>query len=75
MVIALAASLVTVVGGDYRRPLLASSACTTLSLACLAVPFARGPTAWRVLALLLASPALFILLDLLRRAPHAFGGG
>ena len=32
-------------------------------------------TGWRVGAVLLASPALFVFADFARRAPYAFGGG
>ena len=74
MLIALACSLVTLVSQDYRTMLLSALTCAGLALACLAVPFVRGGAAWRAVAVVLASPALFVLAELARRAPSAFGG-
>jgi hypothetical protein len=75
---ALANSLVTVAssgGKGYRGVLLTALISELLALGCFAVPFARGPLGWRVAAAVLASPALFVLDDFVRRAPFAFGGG
>lgn len=75
MLFALANSFVTLASQDYRGALLTALGCSLLALGCLAVPFVRGPLGWRVVAVILASPALFVLADFARRAPYAFGGG
>jgi hypothetical protein len=75
MLFALANSFVTLASQDYRGALLTALGCTLLALGCLAVPFVRGPLGWRAVAVLLASPALFVFADFARRAPYAFGGG
>jgi hypothetical protein len=75
MLFALANSLVTLAGGHYGVALLTSLSSAALSLCFMAVPFYRGPLAWRMAAIVLASPALFVASDFLRRAPFAFGGG
>jgi hypothetical protein len=75
MFIALANSFVTLTSQDYRGALLTALVCSLLAIACLVVPLVRGPTGWRVIAVLLASPALFVFADFARRAPHAFAGG
>jgi hypothetical protein len=74
MLVALACSNVTVASGRYRGVLLISLACTTAALACLSVPWRRGPGGWRVAAAALALPTTFILWDFLRRAPAVFTG-
>ena len=74
MLYALVNTLLTTTG-DYRSVLLTAVACATLAVPCLAVPLVRGPTGWRVAAAVCAAPALFIVSDFLRRAPHAFGSG
>ena len=58
-----------------RGTLLTSLVSALLAVSCLAVPFLRGPLGWRVAAIILGSPSLFVVCDFLRRAPHAFGGG
>jgi hypothetical protein len=75
---ALANSLVTIAtshSSGYRGALLTALISELLALGCFAVPFFRGPLAWRVAAAVLASPALFVLSDFARRAPGVFGGG
>jgi hypothetical protein len=75
---ALANSLVTIAtrhASGYRGALLTALISELLALACFAVPLIRGPLRWRMSAILLASPALFVFADFLRRAPYVFGGG
>lgn len=75
---ALANSVVTIATrhpSGYRTPLLTALVSELLALVCLAIPLVRGPLAWRVAALVLACPALFVLSDFAQRAPYAFGGG
>ena len=74
MLVALASSFVTLATQDYRGAMLTALTCALLSLLCFAVPFVRGPVGWRVVAVLLASPALFVFADFAQRAPRAFGG-
>ena len=76
--LALANSFVTIATrhpSGYRTPLLIAIVSEFLALGCLAVPVIRGPVAWRIGALILAFPALFVLSDFARRAPSAFSGG
>ena len=70
---AIACSNVTLARGSYRGVLVAASACAGLSLGCLAVPFVRGPMGWRVVAVVVALGAVFVVWDFLRRAPFVFG--
>lgn len=72
---ALANSLVTLTGGHYGVVLLTALSSAALSVCFMAVPFYRGPLGWRIAAIVLASPALFVVSEFLRRAPFAFGGG
>ena len=74
MLVALANSFITLAGQDYRGVLLTALVCAALAVACLIVPLVRGPAAWRVSAVLFASPAAFVISDFARRAPHVFGG-
>jgi len=73
MLFGLAHSLITVIGSSYRSVLLTALTSTLLALACLSIPIIRGPTRWRIAALLIASPALYTLCDFANRAPYAFG--
>jgi hypothetical protein len=76
--VAVANSLVTVASSHasgYRGVLMTAVVSELLALGCFAVPFTRGPLGWRVAAAVLASPALFVLDDFVRRAPGVFGGG
>jgi hypothetical protein len=76
--VAVANSFVTVAtsrASGYRGVLLTALVCEVLALGCFAVPFARGPMRWRVTAAVLASPALFVMDDFVRRAPGVFGWG
>jgi hypothetical protein len=75
MLIALACSNVTIARGGYAGVLTAAIVCAALAVLCLAVPVARGPLGWRVAGVVLALPALFVVADFIRRAPHAFSGG
>jgi len=75
MLIALVCSNVTLARGSYAGVLLTAMACGLVALACLAVPIVRGPMGWRVIAVIVALPMLFIVSDFLRRAPYVFGGG
>jgi hypothetical protein len=73
MLFALANTFVTLASGDYAITLLTALGSTMAAVCALAIPFIRGPASWRVLAVVLASPALFVLSDFIRRAPYAFG--
>jgi hypothetical protein len=75
MLIALACSTVTLARGSYGTMLLTAMICALLALICLAVPLIRGPIGWRVAAVIVALPMLFIVSDFVRRAPYVFGGG
>jgi hypothetical protein len=75
MLVGLLNSLVTLATRDYRGALATALGCAVLGVACLAVPIVRGPRAWRVIAAVVASPAVFIVLDFARRAPSVFGRG
>jgi hypothetical protein len=72
MLWALVNSSVTLATQDYRAVLIMALGSAVAALCFLAVPFIRGPATWRITALLLASPALFVASDFLRRAPHVF---
>jgi exosortase/archaeosortase len=74
MLLALACSSVTMARGGYARVLVEALAFGSLALACFAVPLVRGPAGWRVAAVILSLPVLFIASDFLRRAPYVFGG-
>jgi hypothetical protein len=64
--------------------ILSSSGCTGMSLwlsaialtlvadACFAAVVWHGPTTWRLAALAAMLPTLYVVADLLRRAPHSF---
>jgi hypothetical protein len=73
MLIGVVNSLVPITSGDYRGALITALTCALAGLCCLAVPIVRGPGGWRFAAIVLATPALFIVCDFLRRAPYAFG--
>ena len=73
--IGLACCTITLAQGSYAPLLLAAMTCAALASAFLAIPFVRGPAGWRVAAVVLALPVLFIVSDFLRRAPYIFGGG
>lgn len=75
MLVSLACSQITLTSQDYRGILLTALTCAALAIACLAIPFVRGGRGWRAAAVILALPALFVLEDVVRRAPFAFGGG
>jgi hypothetical protein len=76
MLVAVVSSLITFANREaYRGALLTALGCALLALACLAVPVVRGPRAWRIAAIVLASPALFVFEEFARRAPYVFGGG
>jgi hypothetical protein len=75
MLLALANSFVTLANGHYGGVLLTSGVSATLALVCFAIPLVRGPLRWRIIAVVLALPWLFVISDFVRRAPYAFGGG
>jgi hypothetical protein len=75
MLVALACSQITLTSDDYRGVLVTALTCAALAVACLALPFVRGGPSWRAAAVILASPALYVLEEFARRAPYAFGGG
>ena len=74
MMLAATYSLAPVTSGDYRGALRSAPICATGAVACLAVPAAQRPRPWRVAAVVLASPALFVLVDVCDRWPSVFGG-
>jgi len=75
MMIALECACVTIARGGYAGALLASAAFAALAMVFLALPFIRGPIGWRIAALALALPSLFIASEFIRRAPRILGGG
>jgi hypothetical protein len=74
MTLALTNSLVPVTNNDYRGVLKDALMCAAGAVACFAVPAVLGPRLWRVAAVVLASPALFVVADFCQRAPAVFGG-
>lgn len=75
MLFALTNSLVTVASGDYSLILLTALICTLLSFYCLAIPMVRGPLGWRIVALGIAFPGVFVILDFIGRASNVYRGG
>ena len=73
MTLAMTDSLVPVTNHDYRGILKEALLCAAGAVACFAVPAVLGPRRWRVTAIFLASPALFVVVDFCRRAPSVFG--
>jgi hypothetical protein len=67
MLFALTNSLVTLTDGNYRAVLLTAVASSLLSILCLLIPFVRGPLVYRVLATIIAMPAVFVWIDFARR--------
>jgi len=67
MCLALCCSMVTLAHGGYRTALLTALAASVLAVLCLARPSFRGSTFYRVVAAVLALPALFVWLDFSRR--------
>jgi len=74
MLFALANSLVTMANGRYGTVLITALTSATLGLCCLAIPMVRGPWMWRIAAIVLASPYLFVIADFIDRAPSALVG-
>lgn len=72
MAVALACQNVTVAGGNYRHVLVTALGAMLVADACGVIVFRRGGRL-RWVAATLALPSLFILWDLLRRAPHVWG--
>lgn len=73
MLVAIACCTVTVADRErYASLLLTAGICAAMALACLALPLWRGPTAWRLIALVLALPAWYVATNLLRRGPSVF---
>jgi hypothetical protein len=68
MMAALVCQNMTLTSQDYRGVLLAVVVCTGIALACCAPVFRRGGVA-RWGAVIIALPSIFIIFDLLRRAP------
>ena len=73
MLFALANTFVTLASQDYAITLLTALASAIAAVCVLAIAFVRGSVSWRLLAVVLASPALFVLSDFIRRAPYTFG--
>lgn len=71
--LAVSQSLTTVGKGGYRAVLAGAMIFALLALGCLVVPVYRGPIGWRIVAAVLALPALFVFWDFALRGPHAFG--
>ena len=67
MLVAVLCTNVTLTSGDYRGVMLVALACMVGALACLMILFRRGPIGWRIAAIVIAFPALFVLFDLVRR--------
>ena len=62
---------ITLASQDYRIILLVALACMSIADVCFAGAAYRGGSL-RFIAILMASPSLFIIWDFLRRAPYAF---
>jgi hypothetical protein len=78
MLLALASSFVTVAtqnASGYRGVLATALVTVVPAIACFTILFIRGSLLWRFIAVLLSLPALFVISEILRRAPAAFGGG
>ena len=72
MVISLGFQNITLASQDYRTVLIAALICMAIADGCFVVVFRRGGGRHRPVAILMASPSLFILGDFLRRALSAF---
>jgi hypothetical protein len=72
MAVALCCANITLVSGDYRGVLIvAVLGMFTADLCCCIVFARRGRSRWA--AVVVAAPSLFIVADLLRRAPFVWG--
>jgi hypothetical protein len=69
---ALVCSTVTLAGGSYAGVLTAALVFTLMAVALLILPFKRGGVATKIICIVLALPMVFVVLDFIRRAPHAF---
>jgi drug/metabolite transporter (DMT)-like permease len=72
LLIALFFQTVTTTGGSYTAVLIIALALTALADACFIYAFRRGGVFARSLSMLCLLPTLFVVADLLRRAPYLF---
>ena len=63
---------VTLASNSYGVTLILAAALTATADLCLAVVAWRGSPAFRLVALAAMLPTIFVVADLIRRAPHAF---
>jgi len=57
---------------QYAWILLIALGLTMAADACLAAVIWRGGTGWRIAAIVVMLPTIFVLADFIRRAPHGF---
>lgn len=72
MTVAIVLQNVTLASQKYATILFIALAITIAADTCLAIVARRGPGRWRIIAIILMLPTLFIVGDFLRRAPFAF---
>ncbi len=72
LLVALFFQTVTVAGGRYTGVLLTALALTAVADFCFIQTFRRGGMVVRCLSVLLLLPTLFVVADLVRRAPYLF---
>jgi hypothetical protein len=69
IIFAMCNSLMTLARGSYRPVLLTALMCSVLGTLFLSIPMIRGPWPYRVIAMLVASPAIFVWYDFAGRFP------
>ena len=72
MILAVALENITLGTQRYGPTLLTALGLTAVANACLLAVAWRGPIGWRVAAVLLMLPTLYIVSDFARRAPYVF---
>ena len=72
LLIALSLQNVTLAGGSYGPVLLTALVLTGLADACFIYAFRRGGVFARSLSVICLLPTLWVVSDLLRRAPYVF---
>jgi hypothetical protein len=61
-------STVTLVSGDYADALTAAGVFAAVAAVALAAPIVRGPRAWRLAAIAISLPVMFVASKMLRRS-------
>lgn len=75
MFMSLGCTFVTIARGGYAGVLLFALIFLVLADACLLLAFLKSGRLIRSLSVIVALPTLWVVGDLLRRAPHAWGLG